>query len=190
MRTTIWLILGLIFIAFITAFFIDSRLYYYGKSKWSTYDKLPFKVTPQYWGTDRGMIGFVLSHYDETLIGKGNKYFDYPKITVSEVIKYGFNEGKIVALVNDSLGKEYYVVCTKNNEINSKQDLKITIVGTADFINNDQLKWIHIKNVTTDKIELARNFSGILLILLIFILIGYSLKKRKETTLAFNTNKT
>ena len=119
------------------------------------------------------MLGFVLSQNDETLIAHGNKYWDYPNISVSEVIKYGFNKRKIVTLINDSLGKEYYVVCTKNNDIHSKQDLQITLVGKANFINNEQLKWIDIKNVFSERMELARNYFEILLMLLIFILIYY-----------------
>lgn len=171
----------LIAIASITTFIIDGKLYYYGKNEWGIHDKLPFKIIPEYWGYDRGMLGFVLTQNDGTLIAPGNKYWDYPNISISEVIKYGFNKEKIVTLINDSLGKEYYVVCTKNNDIHSKQELKITVVAKTDFINNEQLKWINIKNVSTEITELARNYLEILSMLLIFILIYYLLKNRKKT---------
>lgn len=178
------LILGafLIIVALAIAVVIDSKLFFYGKNEWGIHDKLPFKTMPQYWGYNRGNLGFVLVDEAEmTFIAKGSKYWS-SDIEINEIIKYGFNKEKLVALVSDSLGKQYYVVCKKNPDVYSKQHLTINVVPKDSFINNEPIKWIDIKNVSTERMELAKNCLKIFLIFLISITIYYLLKNRKDAT--------
>ena len=160
--------LGLITITAYLIITLDKQLYYYGKNDWCIHDKLPFKIAPQYWGYDMGSLGFVLEKNNETLISKG-KISKLPDAEINEIIKYGFNKEKLVALVNDSGGKKFYVVCIKNPNIYSKQDFTIDVVPQESFINNDPLKWIDIENVSTKQMELVRNYLEIFLLFLIFI---------------------
>lgn len=178
MKRTILIMAALIAIALTAAFIIDSKLYYYGKNEWGIHDKLPFTITPQYWGYDYGNLGFVLLRDDEAFIAHGLKYWT-SDVQVNEIIKYGFNKEKLVTLVNDSVGKEYYIECLKNNDIQSKQDLKITVIAKDSFIDNELLKWVDIKSVSTERMEIARNYLEIFVIILLFITVYYMVKQRK-----------
>lgn len=180
MKRPIFIIAILIAITLIILFVIDAKLYYYGKNDWEVHDKLPFKIIPKYWGYDYGNLGFVLEENGEAAIAKGVRYWGYPNIHINEILKYGFNKEKILVLINDSLGKEYYVTFIKDLDLHSHHDSKVAMVPKDSLINKENLKWIDIKNVTTDPIELARNYFEILLLVLIFILTRYLLKQRKN----------
>ena len=173
-RRTAMIMAGLIVITAIVVFIIDSKLYYHGKNDFGLHKELPFKIVPQYWGYDMGMLDFVLVQSGETVVAKGMTYWDNPNIKVNEILKYGFNKEKLIALVNDSLSKEYYIVCQKQTDAHSKQELKITVVPKQNFISDEQFKWIEIKNASMGRMEEARNYLEILLILM-FLIITYNL---------------
>lgn len=149
---------------------LDKQLYYFGKNNWGIHDKLLFEITPEYWGYDRGMLGFVLVQDGTPLIAaKGDAPWSAPDIGIKEIIKYGFNKEKLAVLVKDSLGKEYYVECEKQSDTRSKQALKIIVVPKQGFISKEQFKWIEINNNSAGKMEEVRNYLEILLLFLFLI---------------------
>jgi len=186
------IILILILIPIVVYFIIaiDRQLYYYGKNDWEIYGTIPFKTVPNYLGYDRGNYGFVLESEGGVAglgIGKGAKYWT-SDVEINEIIKYGYNKEKLVALVNDSLGKEYYVIFIKSPDIQSKQDLKIDVLNKDAFIDNNTLKWINIKGVSTEKMEIARNYLELFFITLIFILIYYTIRRKKDSNNSLKKN--
>ncbi|MBZ5857190.1 hypothetical protein [Flavihumibacter profundi] len=178
MKKLILVMVALIAIALVTAIAIDSKLYYYGKNAWNIHEKLPLKITPNYLGYGKGNSGFALMDEDEmTLIARGNKYWS-SGIEVNEIIKYGFNKQKLVALVNDSLGNFFYIECSKNNA-HSKQDIKIAVLEKSAFLNSEKIKWIDVKNAPTYAMEITRNYLLIFSII-IFLIVAYFILVRKK----------
>jgi len=182
MKTIISIIVVLIVISVTIAFNIDSQLYYQGKNDWEIYNKLPFKITPKFWGFNYGNLGFVLLWDDETLIANGKKDLK-TGFQINEIIKYGFNKDKLVALVNDSSGKECYIECVKIKLSQPEEDFQVVFFSKENFLSTEQFKWINIKNFSTEKMELTRNYLEIFVILIFFILI-YIIKIKRNTHLA------
>ncbi len=179
-KVIIILILIIILISLYFLIKIDKQLYYYGKSDLGLNKELPFKIVPQYWGYDRGNYGFVLESKDGLAgIGQGAKYWT-SDVEVNEIIGYGFNKEKLLALVNDSLGKEYYVVFEKKTDTHLKQALEITVLPKQEFASKEQFKWIKIKNNSFAKMEEVRNYLELFLIFLALIAIYILLKNRKN----------
>lgn len=179
MKIIISILVILIVISITIAYNIDSQLYYQGKNDWEIHNKLPFKIKPKFWGYNYGNLGFVLLRDDETLIANGKKD-SKTGFQINEIIKYGFNKDKLVVLVNDSSGNECYIKCIKNKLSQSEQDFQIIIIHKDDSLSSEQFKWINIKNFSTEKMELARSYLEIFVILIFFILI-YIIKTKKKS---------
>lgn len=158
-----------ILISLIGVIIIDSKLFYFGKNEFNSFLKLPFDVKPEYWGYNKGQLGFVLTEKEgNTLVAKGVKYWE-SSLEVSELIRYGFNNTKIVVVVTDSIGHEFYIDITRNKEGHSNQLFKIRIVPSNEYSVDFSLQWINIKGVSTTTLERLR---GILLIFIFFIFIS------------------
>lgn len=167
----------LIILAMILLFIVDQKLYFYGKNDLILYKLLPFNVIPQYWGYNNGNLGFVLEQKGETVIAKGMRYWEYPSLIVNEILEYTFDNQKLIALVNDSLGNEYFIICKKT--VNTP-DFNISVIAKGNFAHPEQYKWIKIKDVSNQKIELFRNILEILVIVLIVITFSIFWKRRKN----------
>lgn len=154
---------------------LDMDLYYYGKNNYNIHDKLPFNLVPQNLETYKESNGFIIvdarGEYEEIILGNGIVYWNYPNVKINEVLKYGFNKEKLVALVNDSFGKEYYIIFDKSNDKNSKQTSKLTIQKKDEYQYSELLKWTNVKGISTKGKELMRSDLEMVLILLIIILI-------------------
>lgn len=154
-------------------FFLDRQLYFFGKNDLDIYHPLPVKVEPEFWGYDKGNLGFVfIDEFDFTVVANGNRYKS-SEVVVNEIIKYGFDEEKIIVFVNDSSGVEHVLKCQDIDD--SKID--VSVDSTTDY---GELSWIEIKGSDgyVRKMELVRNYSQIAFVILIFVA-GYMMVKRR-----------
>lgn len=165
------ILFALLLILGVTYFVIDRHLSYYGKSDFDVYNLLPLKVNPEYRNEFEG--GFTLwDAYGFSLVGKGVK-FRNSDIEVNEVVKYGFDDERLVVLVEGVGGSRYFVGFKKNEDAQSKQDLDVNIWDTGKSFSSDDYKWIQIQN--NDKLirtmELLRNYVMFVAIALFLFLI-------------------
>ena len=168
--------------ACLTVYFIsDRKLYYYGKSHFNIYEKLPLKIKPQYWGYDMGNLGFVLVDESEmTLIAQGNKYWT-SNIEVEKIIKYGYTAEKLIALVKAKDGKKYFIQCLKNKDTLSAQDMVIRVLEDSAPINPKEYTWIELDEEYFRKTALLRNYSATIFIILTLVFIYRGVKRRKKS---------
>jgi hypothetical protein len=166
----------LVLIAYFT---LDSQLYYCGKSRYNFYNKLPLKIQPQYWDYNNGNLGFVLVDEAEmTLVAKGDCQYSLSgkTITVKDIIKYGYTNEELVAQVQDTTGKKYFIEFLKNNDTNSKQDMIINILDDSLGIDYDKYKWVEVEdeyfmNEEEQRAYLARIFAVLVLGLFVVFLV-------------------
>lgn len=167
------ILLVILFAVCFTYFFLDRQLYFYGKNDLKIYQPLPIKVKPEFWGYDKGNLGFVfIDEFDFTVVANGNRYKS-SEVVVNEIIKYGFNEEKLIVLVNDSSGVEHVLKCESIDE----SKINVSVDATADY---GELTWIEIKGNDgyVRKIELVRNYTQIAFVILIFVA-GYLVVRKR-----------
>ena len=173
---TLKVLCALIITFLVVAVIIDGKLYYYGRNIWCIHDELPLKIIPQYWGYERGHLGFVLlDEYDMTVVASGSKYWS-SDIEIRQILKYGFNKDKLVVLVVDTFGRERYVLLMKNDNKISKQYLEITVFSNVNFLNDRNIKWVDVKK-PTKRLELVRNYLIVFSIILLFIIMYRIVRK-------------
>ncbi len=178
MKKTLIIFLSIIVISLINYFILDRQLYYYGKSNFNFYQSLPLKIKPQYWGYDMGNLGFVLLDENEmTLISSGSKYWA-SNIEVKKIIKYGYTDEKLLAIVVDSTYRKYFIKCIKNIDVQSKQDITINVLDDKTPINYEEYKWVEINESYFRKIELIRNYLVITFIISFLISIYLVIRLR------------
>lgn len=159
----------------IAFFFIDKQLFYYGRSTFDFYKPLPLKIKAQYWNYDLGNLGFVLvDDYDMTLIAKGDRYFG-SDIEVKEVLKYGYNDEKLIGQIVALDNKKYYVECLKS-DANTKRDITTKVWGETYNALDENYNWIIIKNAYIDNEITLRNCLGLLIIIFIISAFCFLLK--------------
>ena len=164
-----------VFVAFIFVFLaiycsLDYKLYYYGKSNFTFYPHLPLNIVPEFWGLQNGNLGFVL--LDEgglTLIANGSKYWS-SEVVVDKILKYGFNKNQLIAYIKGKDKNNYYIICLKNNDIYSNQNVKINVSKEIDQFDSANFKWISNDESYFRKMELARNYFVLFSIVIIGIL--------------------
>jgi hypothetical protein len=158
------LILGTTFI------FLDRQLFYYGKNILNVYHRLPLSIKPEFRNDFEG--GFVLrDKYGFSLVNKGICQFVHSdiKFTINEIMRYGFMDDKLVAIVKDSDGHIRYIEFLKNIDINSNQDLLVNLYDNGAFMGDENLNWIDI-NKDNDRTERRRNIAGLIMIIVFTIL--------------------
>lgn len=175
-------ILGLIIVLLGVIYLIaDKQLFYYGKNDLKIYKSLPLDIRPESRNDFEG--GFILRNREGFAIaGKGvsvgkigDTAFQYD--IIDKVLKYGFNKENVVVLIKDTARRKYYVEYLRDNTTMSKAYIKVKDISTElDFSVN---KWVDIQNGSHMKfMELCRNYSLFIAIILLFILL-YSILKRK-----------
>lgn len=181
MYVAIILILGMVYLV------IDSQLYYYGKSKYNIFNtSLPLEMKPDYWGADVGfpVVGFVVEDRGGiVIIGKGESFMlDGDTIKVNHIIKYGVNQNKLIAVIEDSDSRNYFVECQKNTQPQSKRELEINVLDNNSDIQDDY-KWVNLIE-TEGKIYwlvMIRTYSMLIAIALIIIIpINLFVRKGKK----------
>jgi hypothetical protein len=174
--------LALLIILGLTFYFLDRELFYYGKSDFKSYNFLPLNIVPDYptrWGW-----GFTLR--DD--IGS-NLTYSYPinnkNIFISKVLKYGFNNNQVVAIVADSSGLMYSLKLTPPPHMG--YDISGTLY-LGDKTNEFKYKWILIdgNNNYINNLALIRNCTMIIFSVLILILLYRSIRLIKNRKINSN----
>jgi hypothetical protein len=164
---TFILLLGIIY------FVLDRDLYFYGKNDLGIYKRLPFNIEPEERIDYKG--GFLLKDGDDfNLVSKGEVQYAHSeiKLTITDILKYGFNENELVAHVQDISGPKFFIKIIKNDGKQIKQDLIVIILDETKFNGSEKYKWIILKgNKSVVIIELVRNILRISTIGLIIALI-------------------
>lgn len=157
----------------------DMSLYYYGKSDFTFYNKLPLKIKPQYWGPRMGNLGFVLLDESEmTIISEGKcRYVGFNKeIMVKEIIRYGFSTERLIAEVQDTIGNLYLIEVNKNPVKNSKRDMTIIILDDYKISDYVGYKWFEMKDASLRNKEVVRNYLRLTLVVLLIVTFFFGLK--------------
>lgn len=152
---------------------LDKELYYVGRSILNFDNFLPFDIKPiknYNFGSS-----FVLQKSRESLIGKGVQYRSSDLI-VNKILKYGYNKKGVIAVVNDSSGKVFYVLCEKNEQDPEVDDLGIRVISKDSNIVSKGYKWIDPNKPFYENIKLLRNYL-IIILLVVVILLFYSTYK-------------
>jgi hypothetical protein len=179
----------LILLAISTTIYIvsDSKLYYYGISDFNIEDKtLPLKLKPDFWSSDVSypIIGFAITdELNMLVIGKGKKWHQNNKvIETKEIVKYGFDNKSLVAFIEATDNKFYYVEYAKNTDSTSKRELLYTVFPRIDL---EKYKWIDVKTDEKKVSQLAmfRTYSILLFIVPSFIILLGGLILRKAGNL-------
>lgn len=173
------IVFGIIIIASAALYIMaDSDLYYYGKNNLPIYHKLPFGMKPEYWGTRRGMLGFViLDKNDFVHIGKGSGYWEYPEITIDSVISYGFNDTLLIAIIKDSCKVLY---CLRQYDTLSEELIQFPYCNIEQMKQEYNLKWIENPNIPPYLIMGKRSRNAFLFYISLILLIIYFRKYLKE----------
>lgn len=165
---------------------IDKELAYYGKNSLKTHQTLPLKIAPDFRYDFEG--GFALrDKYGFTIAAKGNTYlYNGNYITINSVLCYCFDKNKVLVHIIDSIGDEYYVSFSENNDVLSKRQLTVNVYNKAEFVDDGKCKWVFIKakDKNIDRLVLIRNFDGLILVALtaatiLFSILRYMRNKRK-----------
>jgi len=168
------IIFGLIYL------FLDRNLFYYGKSDFKFYDLLPLNIKPIERPDFEGGLVFE-DRYGFNIVSKGkHKYVNCKtELIINNIIKYGFTDNKFIAFVEDSSGSKHYIMYKKNDSINSKHEMIISVINKNIPINYKNIKWINlIGNIKQIRqIELLRNY---VLTIIIILLLYYTISKIKH----------
>ena len=176
-------VLFVLSIIFATSYyFLDRELFYYGKSNFTSYNLLPMNIIPDYptsWGwrfTLRDTIGSNLTY--SYPINKRN-------IFINKVLKYGFNNNQVVAIVSDSSGVIYSLKLTPPSHID--YDINGTLY-LGDKTNEFKYKWIFINGNDNyiQTLVLMRNLVMFVFIILMVVLLYKTFKLIKNNKLNSN----
>jgi hypothetical protein len=184
---TIKLFLVAILAAGICYFYFDKELFYYGRSHFDFYNLLPMSIKPEF--TNDFEKGFVLmDEYGFFIVSENNSKYTYrsspdKNIDISKVIKYGFNNERLVALIKDINGDKYYINSIKDVDYETNGKSFLNVINENDFINNSRCEWVLLEN-NEDFIgerELLRNRLEMIIVVLVFIIIYLCLKMSKPS---------
>jgi len=170
----------LIFLFGIIYYQLDKGLFYYGKNNLQIYHLLPLRIKPEYRPAFEG--GFALRDDNGfTIAANGNSYsVDNRKIVINQVLKYGYNEDHLIAVVAD-VNKNYYYVEFSQNP-NDQSVINATIIIDSKRSNLNLYKWINIDNNSNFiwRLALYRNCSMLIIIILVVVFIYTFAKYRKN----------
>ncbi|MEI6090968.1 MAG: hypothetical protein WCR42_10980 [bacterium] len=142
------IIISLVFICSLIFFISDGKLYYYGHSNFNIFKKsLPLNLEPDYFDGHVSWppVGFGILDRGFYLITKENSWnFNGDTIKINEIVKYGFNDKQLMALINSTSNKNFYIKCFMQKESVSNNNLQIEISGNIYKINTNKYKKIDI----------------------------------------------
>lgn len=169
----IFLILGTVY------YYLDRQLFYYGKNDLPMHNSLPLKIKPEYRHVFEG--GIVL--WDEhgfAHIGKGVRYFGNDFV-INEIIKYGFNDEKLVAQIKDKKNQTYYVETKKNENPQSKQEIEVKTWSESEQPSFDNYQWIQLKDNEEQikKLERWHGYVSLMLFLLIALILYKAIRNNQ-----------
>lgn len=173
------LLLLMILIGFLF-FSVDKKLFYYGKNDLSIYKSLPMDMKPRYRYDFEG--GFALEDkYNFGLISQGKCQYANSNsnvvLDIKSILKYGFNQDSLIALVEDQDKTQYYVLCTPNHLPSIKQDIIVDVLKQDSFTNQyTGFIWIDLSQKTSN-LEFFRNIIVIFSVLIVLLFIFF-IKRR------------
>ena len=159
--------------------YLDKKLFYYGKSDFTYHNLLPMDIQPRFRYDFEG--GFALEEKDGFgLIFQGESQYigSDRKLDIVDILKYGFNNDSLVALVEDQSDKKYYISCTPNKLQDVKREMNVHIINEDSFTADDNLVWVNLHE-NVDDIEILRNLIPIPIVLLLLIVIMRFVMKKK-----------
>lgn len=166
---------------------LDRHLFYYGRSDFNLYSPLPLKINPEYRLDNEGH--FVLrDEFGFSIAGKGNTYkLHNSKITIEHVLKYGFNDEKLIAVVEDRLKRKYYVEFSTDHDNLMDNEINVRVNSIHQKLEGNLYKWIEVKGNERyiERLETFRNyimFTTILAITAVLVLVVRRSTKKPEGT--------
>lgn len=181
MRSKIAIIFLLLFLL-IFYFILDNKLYYYGRSNFHFYHSLPLNIRPVF-NYDFGGGFHLEDKHGFWIISKGKHQYvgSELRFTIKEIIKYGYNENELIALVGDDYSNRYIIECMENCSNEVRQEMLIRVWSEKNFVGHTSYKFIDIDEPFFKKIRLARNYllmTCVVLFLVLFFLIFKAPKAR------------
>ena len=125
-----------------------------------------------------------------SLIGKDTlRYVDTSLVLdVVEIIKYGYNNHNLVALVEERHGAIYYISC-KRKIVHGEKYIGVQIFSEDDFVVSPNMQWVAVKkNDINNKLQHRKNLIllfFIQLIIVVFTLI-FTLVNFRNSNIAWN----
>lgn len=182
MKTTHKIFLAVTLILGVLFFALDRQLFYYGKNDFNIYGALPLKIKPVFRYDFEG--GFALEDgYGFRLISRGDCQYVRSdiKLNVKNITGYGFAEDTLIASVVSIDERKYFIKCVKNNNPAFKQDMIINVLEEGVPINQKGLKWVDLEKDRKyiRMVELFRNYSIVMFIVLFLVFVYWTYKKRK-----------
>ncbi len=175
--------LGLVLILSALYLYFDKILFYYGKNDFTYHNVLPMDMIPRFRYDFEG--GFSLDEKDGFgLIFHGECRYagSERKLDITDILKYGFNNDSLIALVEDRTNKKYYIVCTPTGSPYARRDKNVYVMNEERFVPDDHLVWIDMHQ-DTGRIELLRNLIPIpITLLLLTVVLRFVMKKKRLTT--------
>lgn len=118
---------------------LDKRLFYFGRNDFSIYNLLPLNIKPEYRPSFEG--GFALKdNYGLTIAAKGNPHpVDNKTVLIDRVLRYGFDDNNLTAIVTDGKRNKYYVKFVQDQKDKSVIKAKMETLGfnlIQDFIDH------------------------------------------------------
>lgn len=158
--------------------YLDRELFYYGKSNFTFYNGLPMGIKPKL--THDFEYGFILNdEHGFVIVSENNSRHSYlsspnKTIQIDEVLKYGFDNERLIVLIKDINGHKYYVDCFKGPNYSKNNESFINILRDEEFIDEKNLKWIElVKNKKdVERKESFRNFiefTSVIIIIIIYV---------------------
>jgi hypothetical protein len=167
----------------ITYFIVDHHLFFYGRSDFDLFSPLPLKIKPEYsfyYARD-----FSLSdEFGFSIAGEGVGY-ELDKggvMNIRELLKYGFNDEKLVAIVEDKGVGGYCIEFSADGH----NEMNVRVYPNNRPLKVNLYKWIQIKGNerNIEKIQLLRNWLRFitlsLLIVVLFLIVSRSRNKSRS----------
>ncbi|BBD44010.1 Hypothetical protein PEIBARAKI_4003 [Petrimonas sp. IBARAKI] len=127
--------------------------------------------------------GFALEDkYNFGLISQGKSKYTNSNLVldITNIVKYGFNQDSLIALVEDQHKTQYYVLCTPNHLPSIKQDIIVDILEKDSFTNQyTSFIWIDLSQ-NTSKLEFFRNIIVTFFILLVLLFIFFVKRRLRK----------
>lgn len=175
------LLLALILILGFVYYQFDKRLFYYGRNYLPIYHLLPFKAIPEYRPSFEG--GFVLRDQDQVgFAGKGIRYeVDHRAVLIQDLLAYGFDAKTIIAVVDDSTKKKYYLKVDSTYSPSPSIDIAMNPLESID--SSMFTKWVVIegKQEEVQRTWVFRNIIFLVIIILIPITVVYAIKGTRHS---------
>ncbi|MCG8409722.1 MAG: hypothetical protein MI739_00365 [Bacteroidales bacterium] len=163
----------------LTFFYLDGKLFYYGKSSFNFRDLNALQVKPKSIPEFEGGFCFIDNSGFE-IIGRGFKYKGYDTVEVNTILGYGYNIDELAVLIESTDNRQYYAKFI-DNKVEAKKSLAVEIINQDEYIGVDNLEWVDLSSTGQGKaFELTRNYLVLLLVVMFLILIFRIMRKKDD----------